>query len=189
LNIKIHHLNNNNGNISSVKSPRKHETKKEVSVKEITSPHNNILTIPTTMNNTDFNNFTLQNSDSIEAALLELKKELQNLKTDQNHKNETIKNLTEKVKSLENENKNLLKKLQENLDKYNTEITQRGEDLEFLKRAYEDQKNKLSREHDMLSSSMYEMVVQFMTIKNEMNKRTSPKRVEINNSKKLNLNK
>lgn len=115
------------------------------------------------------------NTQNIESALKQLQKELENLKSNQINKEEAIKQLNEKIKNYESENKSLMIQLQENFEKYNIEIQQRNEDLEFLKRAYDDQHNKMAREHEMISSSLYEMTLQFMTLKNEMNKK-SPKK-------------
>lgn len=71
---------------------------------------------------------------------------------------------------METENKSHVVHLQENLEKYNTEIMHRNEDLEFMKRSYDEQKSKVNKEHDMLSSTLYELSLQFITLKNELNK-------------------
>lgn len=103
--------------------------------------------------------------DFLESALTPLKKELEDLRINQNAKDEIIRQANEKVKTLETENRKLLGTLQDNLEKYTIEINQRAEDLDFLKRAYEDQKSKLSREHDLLTSTIYDMAYQFMSLK------------------------
>jgi predicted RNase H-like nuclease (RuvC/YqgF family) len=82
-----------------------------------------------------------------------------------------IKNLQDNIFNLENEKRNLFIKLQENLKLYNTEIKKRKEDFEFLKKAYEDQKNKIIKEHETITNSMYEVIQEFMGIKTEMNKK------------------
>ena len=102
-----------------------------------------------------------------------MRKDIESLRQNQTSNIEIIKNLNEKIKNLETENKNLLLQIAENLNKYNQEIQQRNEDLEFLKRAYDDQKNKVNREHELVNSSLYELTIQFMTLKNEMIKKTS----------------
>ena len=82
-----------------------------------------------------------------------------------------IKMLKDKVKNIELENKNILSQMQDNLDKYNDEMLKRSEDLEFYKRSYEEQKNRVNREHELISTSLYELALQFMSLKNELQKK------------------
>ena len=79
--------------------------------------------------------------------------------------------LKEKVKNIELENKNISSQIQDNLDKYNDEMLKRSEDLEFYKRSYEEQKNRVNREHELISTSLYELALQFMSLKNELQKK------------------
>lgn len=53
----------------------------------------------------------------------------------------------------------------------------RSEDLEFYRRSYEEQKNRVNREHELISSSLYELALQFMTLKNELQKKVTPNSV------------
>jgi hypothetical protein len=112
-----------------------------------------------------------------------LRSELETLKIAISQKDENSKNLIEKIKELEEENRGLVFQIQDNLEKYNTEIAQRAEDLEFLKRSYDDQKNKVNREHDLISSSLYELALQFMTLKTELHKKNSV--IEVGRSNKV----
>ena len=82
-----------------------------------------------------------------------------------------IKILKDKVKNTELDNKNILSQMQDNLDKYNDEMLKRSEDLEFYKRSYEEQKNRVNREHELISTSLYELALQFMSLKNELQKK------------------
>ena len=61
--------------------------------------------------------------------------------------------------------------MNDNLEKYNDEMLKRSEDLEFYKRSYEEQKNRVNREHELISSSLYELALQFMSLKNELQKK------------------
>ena len=79
--------------------------------------------------------------------------------------------LKEKVKNIELEIKNISSQIQDNLDKYNDEMLKRSEDLEFYKRSYEEQKNRVNREHELISTSLYELALQFMSLKNELQKK------------------
>jgi hypothetical protein len=44
-------------------------------------------------------------------------------------------------------------------------------DLDFYKRSYEEQKNRVNKEHEMISSSLYELALQFMSLKSELQKK------------------
>ena len=93
-----------------------------------------------------------------------------------------IKMLKDKVKNLEQENKNMMSQMQDNLDKYNDEMLKRSEDLEFYKRSYEEQKNRVNREHELISTSLYELALQFMSLKNELQKKMNANNIPIKNA-------
>lgn len=93
-----------------------------------------------------------------------------------------IKMLKDKVKNIEQENKNMMSQMQDNLDKYNDEMLKRSEDLEFYKRSYEEQKNRVNREHELISTSLYELALQFMSLKNELQKKMNANNVPIKNA-------
>jgi hypothetical protein len=59
-------------------------------------------------------------------------------------------------------------------DQMNIDIVKRSEDLDFYKRSYEEQKNRVNKEHEMISSSLYELALQFMSLKNELQKKMAP---------------
>jgi hypothetical protein len=56
----------------------------------------------------------------------------------------------------------------------NQDLAKRSEDLDFYKRSYEEQKNRVNKEHEMISSSLYELALQFMSLKNELQKKMAP---------------
>jgi|LauGreDrversion4_2_1035121.scaffolds.fasta_scaffold1341500_1 hypothetical protein len=93
-----------------------------------------------------------------------------------------IKMLKDKVKNLELENKNVMSQMQDNLDKYNDEMLKRSEDLEFYKRSYEEQKNRVNREHELISTSLYELALQFMSLKNELQKKMNASNIPNKNA-------
>jgi len=78
-------------------------------------------------------------------------------------KEEIIKNLKEKIKNLQDAH--------DNFEKNNQENAKFSEDLEFYKRSYEEQKNRVNREHELISASLYELALQFMSLKNELQKK------------------
>lgn len=61
--------------------------------------------------------------------------------------------------------------MQEIEDKCSQEIVKRSEDLEFYKRSYEEQKGRVNKEHELISSSLYGLAVQFMTLKSDLEKK------------------
>ncbi len=63
--------------------------------------------------------------------------------------------------------------MQDSVHKFNQDIVKRSEDLEFYKRSYEEQKIRVDREHELISSSLYELALQFMSLKTELNKKVS----------------
>jgi hypothetical protein len=63
--------------------------------------------------------------------------------------------------------------MQDSVDKFNNDITKRSEDLEFYKRSYEEQRNRVNREHELISTSLYELALQFMSLKNELQKKVT----------------
>jgi chromosome segregation ATPase len=141
-----------------------------------TSPKNEKLMSLTGTQDLD-NNFEELENEYI-STIETLRTDIEGLRISITQKEENLKNLTEKVKDLEEENKGLVFQIHDNLEKFNIEISQRADDLEFLKRSYDDQKNKVNREHDLISSSLYELALQFMTLKTELHKKNSV--IEIN---------
>ncbi len=74
---------------------------------------------------------------------------------------------------MEYENNNYSVQIQDSVEKFNQDIIKRSEDLEFYKRSYEEQKNRVNREHELISSSLYELALQFMSLKNELQKKVN----------------
>jgi DNA-directed RNA polymerase alpha subunit len=87
-------------------------------------------------------------------------------------KDEIIKLCKEKIKNLEAENKALFAQITENQEKNRLEVQKKIEDLDFYRRSYEEQRNRVNREHELISSSLYELASQFMFLKKEMQKKT-----------------
>jgi hypothetical protein len=86
-------------------------------------------------------------------------------------KEEIIRLCKDKIKNLENENKALFAQITENQEKNRLEVQKKLEDLEFYRRSYEEQRNRVNREHELISSSLYELASQFMFLKKEMQKK------------------
>jgi len=59
----------------------------------------------------------------------------------------------------------------DDLDKFKSENLKMAEDLEFYKRSYEEQNNRVNKEHEIISSSLYDLALQFMTLKNDLHKK------------------
>jgi hypothetical protein len=87
-------------------------------------------------------------------------------------KEEYTKTLTSKIKSLETECKRSTQLMNEAEEKFNQDIIKRSEDLEFYKRSYEEQKNRVNKEHELISTSLFDLAKQFMTIKSELQKKS-----------------
>jgi hypothetical protein len=89
-------------------------------------------------------------------------------------KDEIIKLCKDKIKNLEFENKSLFAQITENQEKNKIEMQKKFEDFEFYRRSYEEQRNRVNREHELISSSLYELASQFMFLKKEMQKKINP---------------
>ena len=89
-------------------------------------------------------------------------------------KDEMIKMCRDNIRNLENENKSLFAQITENQEKNRNEMHKKLEDFEFYRRSYEEQRNRVNREHELISSSLYELASQFMFLKKEMQKKITP---------------
>ncbi len=78
------------------------------------------------------------------------------------------------------ENESLNYNLQESIERFNQDILKRSEDLEFYKRSYEEQKNRVNKEHELISNSLYELALQFMSMKNELQKKVGGNNQSVN---------
>ena len=81
-------------------------------------------------------------------------------------KEQIILFLKEKLDSLKIENLLLQSKIEENVDIFNKELSNRNEDILFLKHSYEDHIVRVESEHEMISNCLYELASQFMNLKN-----------------------
>lgn len=93
------------------------------------------------------------------------------MKNEITRKDENIKQLNSKLKILENDSKNFNTILQECSEKFNDEIIKKNEDLEFYRKSYEEQKGRVNKEHELISNSLYDLALQFMGLKNELQKK------------------
>ena len=64
--------------------------------------------------------------------------------------------------------------IETNSDKIEQDLIKRSEDLEFYRRSYEEQKNRVNKEHELISTSLYDLALQFMSLKNELQKKINP---------------
>ena len=116
-----------------------------------TENSNNIL--PKKVNNKSsnvVNNYNSNNNHSNDAEIIRLKNEIQNLKLQNLQKEEIIKNLKEEKEENEKD---------------------KGEDLEFYKKSYEEQKFRVNEEHKLISESLYKLAVHFMSLKDDLQKK------------------
>ena len=106
--------------------------------------------------------------------------EIQNLKCEIENQNEKLKTFSANILISQTENKNLNQKLFQNQKQYHAEIVKRKEDFEFLKKVYEEQKNKIIKEHEIITKSMYDVIQEFMGIKNELSKKEALRKLSEN---------
>lgn len=118
--------------------------------------------------------------------VMNLKKDIDNLKLEVSKKEDHIKQLTGKISSLSADNKNLNNALIDSSEKFHEEIAKRNDDLEFFKKSYEEQKNRVNKEHELISSSLYELALQFMGLKNELQKKINPNVSYTRNNESIN---
>ena len=100
--------------------------------------------------NINNNNYNSINNHSNDAEIIRLKNEIQNLKLQNLQKEEIIKNLKEEKEENEKD---------------------KGEDLEFYKKSYEEQKFRVNEEHKLISESLYKLAVHFMSLKDDLQKK------------------
>ena len=100
--------------------------------------------------NINNNNYNSINNHSNDAEIIRLKNEIQNYKLQNLQKDEIIKNLKEEKEENEKD---------------------KGEDLEFYKKSYEEQKFRVNEEHKLISESLYKLAVHFMSLKDDLQKK------------------
>jgi translation initiation factor 2 beta subunit (eIF-2beta)/eIF-5 len=112
----------------------------------------NSNTLPKKVNakNSNIVNNYNSNNHSNDAEIIRLKNEIQNLKLQNLQKEEIIKNLKEEKEENEKD---------------------KGEDLEFYKKSYEEQKFRVNEEHKLISESLYKLAVHFMSLKDDLQKK------------------
>ena len=47
----------------------------------------------------------------------------------------------------------------------------KGDDIHFYKKSYEEQKLRVNEEHKLISESLYKLAIHFMTLKDDLQKR------------------
>ena len=93
----------------------------------------------------------------------------ENAKKNNINKNESeLKNEIQKLKNNLVEKEEKIKKLEEiNLEKEKDN----GDDINFYKKSYEEQKIRVNEEHKLISESLYKLAIHFMTLKDDLQKR------------------
>ena len=93
----------------------------------------------------------------------------ENNKKNNINKNESeLKNEIQKLKNNLVEKEEKIKKLEEiNLEKEKDN----GDDINFYKKSYEEQKIRVNEEHKLISESLYKLAIHFMTLKDDLQKR------------------
>ena len=57
------------------------------------------------------------------------------------------------------------------LEIYKQKLLKKNKEIIFLKESYNEQKSKIELEHGMLSNCLFEMSMQFITLRNEIQKK------------------
>jgi len=120
-------------------------------------------------------NQSLGDSDSV----ILIKAENQSIKNSLAQKDELIKTLKDKIKTLEVRFKFILnfilyKKNENSLTESNSNIDmKKSDDVEYYKKSFDEQKSRVNKEHEVIASSLYELTIQFMSLKTELQKRVS----------------
>ena len=95
-------------------------------------------------------------------------KENNNIKNNQINYDDELKNELQKLKNNLEEKDKKIKKLEEiNAEK----DKDKGEDINFYKKSYEEQKIRVNEEHKLISESLYKLAIHFMTLKDDLQKR------------------
>ena len=69
---------------------------------------------------------------------------------------------------MEKEIKIITKKMEDNLYKFNEQLLKKHDDILFLKESCNEQKTRIDLEHEMLSNCLFDMSMQFISLRNEM---------------------
>jgi hypothetical protein len=70
----------------------------------------------------------------------------------------------------------IIKNLKENQE------DEKGEDLDFYKKSYEEQKFRVNEEHKLISESLYKLAVHFMSLKDDLQKKINNNNNNNNNN-------
>ena len=62
----------------------------------------------------------------------------------------------------------IILKMEENLEKYNTQLLIKQNNILLLKESYNEQRSRIEIEHEMLSDCLFDMSMKFSSLRNEM---------------------
>ena len=141
-NIYKENLLNNKNQIDKLKEDLNNQMKINEKMKEEIEKFKNEINNNIVNQSKEINNIT--NNEN------ELKNEIKKLKNNLNEKEEKIKKLEEKNAEKEKD---------------------KGEDINFYKKSYEEQKIRVNEEHKLISESLYKLAIHFMTLKDDLQKR------------------
>lgn len=80
--------------------------------------------------------------------------------------------MKDKIAFLEKEKTNLSKEVGTKQEA----VTSLNDDVNFYKQSFKEQKDRINREHELISTSLYELAMQFMSLKNELQKKINPEK-------------
>jgi len=87
----------------------------------------------------------------------------------ENNNNETeLKSEIQKLKNNLSQKEKQIKELEDINLEYEKD---KGEDINFYKKSYEEQKIRVNEEHKLISESLYKLAIHFMTLKDDLQKR------------------
>ncbi len=135
--------------------------------------------------------YQIQINEKINEEKEKMKLEIENYKIEINNniinQNKAINDIIEENKKKEgneNELKNEIEKLKNNLVLKDEKIKEleeiniekekekdKDDDIHFYKKSYEEQKLRVNEEHKLISESLYKLAIHFMTLKDDLQKR------------------
>ena len=92
---------------------------------------------------------------------------INNINENNNNENE-LKSEIQKLKNSLSQKEKQIKELEDINLEYEKD---KGEDINFYKKSYEEQKLRVNEEHKLISESLYKLAIHFMTLKDDLQKR------------------
>ena len=163
--IKENNYNENFFNDKKTINNLKEELNNQIKINEKIKKENQLLISENEKyKNEIINNIINQNKENNKNAINE-----NNTKDSITTSNENeLKTEIQKLKQKLEEKDEKIKKLEEiNLEKEKD----KGEDVNFYKKSYEEQKIRVNEEHKLISESLYKLAIHFMTLKDDLQKR------------------